>query len=199
MRSRFHLDLPGWYTEDDDVPHLQEVADAVWHGRVLDIRYRRWKEPTDVNRRLEPYRLVLKASRWYLVAGPGPRTYRVDQILELTARNEEFEPPEDFDLAGYWQRYQTDFHASLYRGEVVVRLSPRAASRLRGAAARALTDTGTAEQDGWTRAVLPIESLDHAHGCSSPWARTSKSSDHRNCGPASPRHPAPWRPGYASA
>ncbi|MDP9848370.1 helix-turn-helix transcriptional regulator [Streptosporangium lutulentum] len=164
MRSRFHLDAPGWYAEDDDIPYLPRVADAVWHSRVLDVRYRRWKEPTDVDRRLEPYGLVLKAGRWYLVAGPGPRTYRVDQILELAVRDEEFQPPEDFDLAGYWQRHQANFHAHLYRGEAVVRLSPRAASRLTGTVARALTGTGTVEPDGWIRAVLPIESLDHAHG-----------------------------------
>ncbi|MEW2632584.1 WYL domain-containing protein [Streptomyces sp. NPDC048389] len=42
-------------------------------------------------------------------------------------------------------------------------LAPRAAARLTGAAARALAETGTAEPDGWIRAVLPIESLDHAH------------------------------------
>lgn len=164
MQSRFHLDAPGWYAEDEAVPHLPRVADAVWHSRVLDVRYRRWKAPTDVDRRLEPYGLVLKAGRWYLVAGPaGPYTYRVDQILELTVRDEEFEPPAEFDLAGYWQRYQADFHARLYQGEALVRLAPGAASRLTGAAARALTATGTPEPDGWTRAVLPIESLDHAH------------------------------------
>ena len=167
MRTRFHLDAPGWYAEDDDVPHLPQVADAVWHSRVLDIRYRRWKEPTDVDRRLEPYGLVLKAGRWYIVAGPGPgaRTYRVDQILELAVRDEEFQP---LRRTSTWPptggSYQADFHARLYAGEAVVRLSPRAASRLRGAAARALTGTGTAEPDGWIRAVLPIESLDHAHG-----------------------------------
>ncbi|MGC5009180.1 helix-turn-helix transcriptional regulator [Streptosporangium sp. DT93] len=164
MRSRFHLDAPGWYARDDDVPYLPQVADAVWRGRVLDIRYRRWKEPTDVDRRLEPYGLVLKAGRWYVVAGPGPRTYRVDQILGLTVRDEEFRPPGDFDLAGHWERYQADFHARLYRGEAVVRLSPRGAARLTGTAAQALADTGTAEPDGWTRALLPIESIDHAHG-----------------------------------
>ena len=179
MRSRFHLDAPGWYAEDGDTPQLAQVADAVWRSRVLDVRYRRWKEPTDVDRCLEPYGLVLKAGRWYLVAGQGQgqaqgrdpegnadrraRTYRVDQILELTVREEEFRPPEDFDLADYWQRQQADFHARLYADEAVVRVSPRAASRLTGAVARALADTGTAEPDGWTRAVLPIESLDHAH------------------------------------
>ncbi|MGW7357238.1 helix-turn-helix transcriptional regulator [Streptomyces sp. NPDC054802] len=164
MRSRFHLDAPGWYAEDDDVPHLRRVANAVWESRVLEVRYRRWKEPTDVDRRLEPYGLVLKAGRWYVVAGPGPRTYRVDQILELTECDERFEAPADFDLAGYWQRYQADFRARLHRDEAVVRLAPRAAAGLTGAAARALAETGTAEADGWIRAVLPVESLDHAHG-----------------------------------
>jgi predicted DNA-binding transcriptional regulator YafY len=163
MRARFHLDAPGWYAEDDDVAQLPRVADAVWHSRVLDIGYRRWKAPTDVHRRVEPYGLVLKAGRWYLVAGPGPRTYRVDQILELTVLPERFTPPAGFDLPGYWQRYQADFLTRLHRGEAEVRLAPAAAARLTGASARALADTGTAEPDGWVRAVLPIESLDHAH------------------------------------
>ncbi|MDJ0345866.1 YafY family protein [Streptomyces sp. H10-C2] len=166
MRSRFHLDAPGWYSEDAEVPHLPQVADAVWNSRVLDIRYRRWKAPTDVDRRLEPYGLVLKAGRWYVIAaaGPGPRTFRVDQILDLTVSSETFQPPEDFDLAEYWQRYQADFHARLYRAEALVRIAPHAAPRFTGAAALALTDTGTPEPDGWLRAVLPIESLEAAHG-----------------------------------
>ncbi|MGW0701673.1 helix-turn-helix transcriptional regulator [Streptomyces sp. NPDC002867] len=162
MRARFHLDAPGWYAADEEVPHLTAVADAVWHSRVLAVRYRRWKEPTDVDRRLEPYGLVLKAGRWYVVAGPGPRTYRVDQILELEPADEEFTPPADFDLAAYWQGYQVDFVTRLHRGEAVVRLSPAAAARLTGVAARALAETGVREQDGWTRAVLPIESEDRA-------------------------------------
>ncbi|MFF3286316.1 helix-turn-helix transcriptional regulator [Streptomyces sp. NPDC003023] len=163
MRSRFHLDAPGWYAAADEVPHLTAVADAVWHSRVLEIRYRRWKEPTDVDRRLEPYGLVLKAGRWYVVAGPGPRTFRVDQILELTAAPEEFEAPEDFDLAAYWKEYQADFHARLHREEALVRLSPVAVARLTGRAAAALAETGSPEADGWTRAVLPIESRERAY------------------------------------
>ncbi|MFF1420730.1 helix-turn-helix transcriptional regulator [Streptomyces sp. NPDC058280] len=183
MSSRFHLDAPGWYAPDDEVPYLPQVADAVWHSRVLDIRYRRWKEPTDVDRCLEPYGLVLKAGRWYVIAGAraeagagagaeagsgprgprdvGPRTYRIDQILDLAVRDEKFEPPHDFDLAGHWQRHQADFHARLHRGQAVVRLAPRVASRLSEAA---VAGTVAFEPDGWTRAVLPIESLDRAHG-----------------------------------
>ncbi|MER6302324.1 YafY family protein [Kitasatospora sp. NPDC001539] len=161
IQSRFHLDAPGWYAEADPVPFLPAVADAVWNGRLLQLRYRRWREPTEVDRRLEPYGLVLKAGRWYLVAAPGPRTYRVDQIIELHALDEEFTVPEDFDLAAFWQQHQARFHAWLHTADAVVRVSPAGATRLRGAAARALQASGKVQPDGWTRAVLPIESLDH--------------------------------------
>ncbi|MEU8618443.1 WYL domain-containing protein [Streptomyces sp. NPDC048623] len=163
LRGRFHIDAPGWYAEDTGAPFLSQVADAVRDGRVLAVRYRRWKEPTDVDRRLAPYGLVLKAGRWYLVAGPGPRTYRVDQILDLTVTDEEAVVSEDFDLAAHWRASQTDFHARLHQGEAVVRISPRGAAKLTGAAARALAANGTPEPDGWTRATLPVEGPDHAH------------------------------------
>ncbi|MFG2030732.1 helix-turn-helix transcriptional regulator [Streptomyces sp. NPDC048825] len=161
ISGRFHLDAPGWYAEDDEAPYLPAVADAVWNSRVLHVLYRRWREPTDVERRLEPYGLVLKAGRWYVVAGPGPRTYRVDQILELAASDEEFIRPEDFDLAAYWAAYQRDFHDRLHRDEAVVRLAPGV--RLTGLAARAVEVTGRTDENGWTRATLPIESVDRAH------------------------------------
>ncbi|WP_432816237.1 helix-turn-helix transcriptional regulator [Streptomyces vilmorinianum] len=163
LRARFHIDAPGWYAEETEAPFLPQVAEAVRAGRVMEARYRRWKEPTDVDRRLEPYGLVLKAGRWYLVAGPGPRTYRVDQILELRLTDEESEIPGDFSLTAYWTEHQAAFRARLHGGDALVRLSPDGARRLTGEAARALATTGTPEPDGWTRATLPIESLAHAH------------------------------------
>ncbi|MFI2436970.1 helix-turn-helix transcriptional regulator [Streptomyces sp. NPDC018693] len=162
ISGRFHLDAPGWYTDADEAPILPAVADAVWNDRVLNVVYRRWREPTDVERRLEPYGLVLKAGRWYVVAGPGPRTYRVDQILELAARDEEFTRPDGFDLAAHWTAYQRDFHDRLYRAEAVIRLAPGA--RLTGPAGRAVHANGRMDADGWTTAAVPIESVDRAHG-----------------------------------
>ncbi|MET7575028.1 YafY family protein [Streptomyces sp. NPDC005492] len=158
ISDRFHLDAPGWYADADDTRFLHTVADAVWNNRVLYAIYRRWREPTDVERRLEPYGLVLKAGRWYVVAGPGPRTYRVDQILELTASDDEFTRPDGFDLAAYWTAHQRDFHDRLYRGEAVVRLAPGATL------ARAVALGGEPERDGWTLMSVPIESVDHALG-----------------------------------
>jgi predicted DNA-binding transcriptional regulator YafY len=161
ISGRFHLDAPGWYADADDTPYLPAVADAVWNARVLHVLYRRWREPTDVRRRLEPYGLVLKAGRWYVVAGPGPRTFRVDQILELASAEEEFSRPETFDLAAYWAAYQQGFRDRLHRAEAVIRVAPGA--RLSGRAARAVEVNGHTEQDGWTRAAVPIESIDQAH------------------------------------
>lgn len=161
MRLRFHLDAPGWYAEHEETPYLAQVADAVWQGRMIEVRYRRWKEPREVDRLLAPYGLVLKAGRWYLVAGPeGPRTYRVDQILRVAQTGGTAELPEGFDLASHWHRAQADFHERLHPEEAVVRLSARGASLLTGAQARALAATGEPDPElpGWTRAVLPVES-----------------------------------------
>ncbi len=161
ISGRFHLDAPGWYPDAgaDETPYLAAVADAVWNSRILHTVYRRWREPTDVERRLEPYGLVLKAGRWYVVAGPGPRTFRVDQILELTVSEEVFTRPDGFDLAAHWTAYQQGFHERLYRdgAEAVVRLAPGVAL------ARAARLDAPAGADGWTVARVPIESVEHAH------------------------------------
>ncbi|SDJ52617.1 helix-turn-helix transcriptional regulator [Streptomyces indicus] len=164
IKSRFHLDAHGWYADADEVPYLTDVAHAVWNRRVLRVRYRRWKEPTEVDRRLEPYGLVLKAGRWYVVSGPRPVTYRVDQMLRLDVTDEEFEAPEEFDLAGYWRRYQEDFQDRLHSGTALVRVTDAGAARLTGRQAAACAQNGRPDGEGWTRTELPVESTAFAVG-----------------------------------
>jgi predicted DNA-binding transcriptional regulator YafY len=55
-----------------------------------------------VTRRLDPYGIVLKAGKWYLVARDhrGMRTYRVNQILHLAVLAEHFDRAEDFLRSG---------------------------------------------------------------------------------------------------
>jgi predicted DNA-binding transcriptional regulator YafY len=85
IRERFHLDAPGWSRKADEVPHLAQVADAVWNQWLIDIRYRRWATPREVTRQLAPLGVVLKAGTWYLVAlgGADLRTYRVSNVLAV--------------------------------------------------------------------------------------------------------------------
>lgn len=169
VRERFHLDAPGWYYDGDSVPQLTTVADAVWQQRRIEIRYRRWRVPTDVTRRLDPHGIVLKAGKWYLVARDrgDMRTYRVNQILGLTVLSDHFERSRDFDLAAYWAAGVIDFRARLHQGEATIRLSPAGRDRvaeLYGAeTVRAVNATASQpDSAGWITATVPIESLQNS-------------------------------------
>jgi predicted DNA-binding transcriptional regulator YafY len=189
VRERFHLDAPGWFRETDEVPWLATIADAVWDQRRLRVRYERWG-PEEVPRTLEPLGLVLKAGTWYLAASPAGaagaraggqgaagsaatadtarwvRSYRVARIRCLDVLPERFERPEGFDLAGWWQVNSRELAWRLFRGEAVVRLSPRGRELLPvllgTAQARAAADSACPpDSSGWTQVVVPIESVDH--------------------------------------
>lgn len=168
IRERFHLDAPGWFYDGDQPPHLAAVADAVWNQRSLKVRYRRWTG--EVDRTLDPLGLILKGGVWYLVARVSGqvRTYRVSRVLELETLDERFERPEGFDLAAFWGSWAEQFRTRLYRGEAVVRLSPRAVELLpylfNATTARLTMErAGPPDQEGWIEAVLPTESVDHAY------------------------------------
>jgi predicted DNA-binding transcriptional regulator YafY len=168
LAGRFYLDAPGWYRRAEDVPYLPVVASAVWDRQVIQVTYRRWKEPTKVTRRLEPHGLVLKAGTWYVVARTDGmmRTYRVDQIIAAAPCGCGFAAEPGFALAGYWNSYLAEFHRQLYTGHAVIRLSGDGVRRMRhllsAAAVTAVDITGTADPDGWVRARVPIESADLA-------------------------------------
>ncbi|MFD9216640.1 helix-turn-helix transcriptional regulator [Streptomyces sp. NPDC059544] len=167
----FHLDAPGWYREAEQVPHLPLFVDAVLNRRAVDVRYRRWRAPQEVDRRLRSYGLVLKSGTWYLVAAAerGIATYRVDQVLDAVLSDEVFERPGDFDLGAYWTSYLGDFRSRRYTGTATIRLSPRGRRRLPDnlptEVVRAVESTATAVGDeGWFEAVIPTESTEHACG-----------------------------------
>lgn len=171
LQQRFHLDTPGWYSDGDPSPHLAPTADAVWRQHRIRVRYRSWTG--EVTRVLEPYGLVLKGGRWYVVAArpdrAEPATYRVNQILDLTPLAESFDRPGDFDLPGWWRAHVVDFRSRLHRDDATIRLSPRGRERLREIAGDAVVaaverTAGPPDDAGWVRAVVPVESLTHAHG-----------------------------------
>lgn len=165
MRQRFHFDAPSWYHDGDRSDHLGVVADAVWRQRAIAVRYENWR--TVVSRRLEPYGLVLKAGKWYLVARADDEvhTYRVSQIQQLTLLPETFDWPAGFDLAGYWREHIGRFRSQLHRGEALVRLAPTAVERIAHLMGRTVAEAAAAgepQPDGWLLARLPIESEAHA-------------------------------------
>jgi predicted DNA-binding transcriptional regulator YafY len=187
MRDRFYVDAPAWFQDADQTPWLAVVAAAVWEQRPLHIRYLRAGRAGERTRTLEPLGVVLKAGAWYLVARARDqatpvdsttpdeaaerdiRIYRVSRILALETLDERFERPADFDLAAHWQAWSEQFEARMYRGMATVRFSPRARELLGyylGAvvARAAAASASPPDADGWVKATIPIESIQHATG-----------------------------------
>jgi predicted DNA-binding transcriptional regulator YafY len=167
LKNRFHLDLPAWYQDAEASPHLSAVADAVLHDRRVKVRYRRWEEPREVERVLEPYGLVLKNGSWYVVAATpgGLRTYRVSNILDLTPTDEVFERDESFGLAQFWQDHLEGFDRIRFTAAAVVRVSARLVAKLHDVSFPALVKAVAAaepEPDGSVVVTIPIESVANA-------------------------------------
>ncbi len=149
----FHLDTRGWFRAGDRVPHLPTLANAVWRGRRLHLRYREGSRI--VRRTIDPLGLVLKGGAWYLVArrSVGMRVYRVSRIVAARPLEQEFVRPGDFELDAFWEEWSRSFEQNRPRLEVVVRVSDDAR--------RFLPRERRIEPDG--RVVVPFEGLGEAH------------------------------------
>jgi predicted DNA-binding transcriptional regulator YafY len=119
----FHLDARGWFRAEDTVPHLPALADCVWRGCRVRLRYR--ERGTVVQRTVDPLGLVLKGGAWYLVArrSAGMRVYRVSRVASVRPLRESFARPREFELAEFWQEWSREFEANRPRVDVTVRMS----------------------------------------------------------------------------
>jgi predicted DNA-binding transcriptional regulator YafY len=167
LRDRFRLDVSAWYHAAEQPPHLAALAEAVLDDRVVDVAYRRWEAPREVERRLAPYGLVLKGGTWYLVAASegSVRTYRVSNVLRLSPTADRFERPADFVLGDYWADHLREFDRRRLARTAVVRVSPDLVGRLpdlSDAALRHAVQGVPPDADGWTTVDLPVEHDDVA-------------------------------------
>jgi predicted DNA-binding transcriptional regulator YafY len=151
----FHVDMRGWFREEDRVPTLPVIAGALWRGRRVDIRYR--EGPAVVARRLDPLGLVLKAGVWYVLARRRgeERVYRVSRIVSARERAEPSLLPPDFDLAAAWAERSEAFERSRPQIEVTVRV-PRSQVRY-------LRVTRTLEDGERPTVVARFDGLDQAY------------------------------------
>lgn len=170
VRERFHLDAPGWFRADEPTPYLAAVADAVWRERMLELRYRRWKAPREVTRTLSPLGVVLKAGRWYLVAGRDERVtaYRVVNILDAVVLDAPATRPPGFDLAAFWQEWTERYERGVYTASATVRMRAEALKRMGFVfppemARAAHAAAGPPDDTGWLTTTVPIESIRHGH------------------------------------
>jgi predicted DNA-binding transcriptional regulator YafY len=151
--ERFHLDATGWFQSSDKVPHLAALAEAVWEGRSVTVRYQRDEEP--IERRLDPLGLVLKAGIWYLIASADEqiRTYRVSRITQAVVGEATVRRPPDFDLPAYWAESTSTYERDAPRITVTLRIDPAVigvlADVVGGKAVRGAERLPVDDPEGW--------------------------------------------------
>lgn len=90
--------------------HLQGIIEAMKENRVLNITYHSYWKDEESNFDVQPFCVKLFRQRWYLVARStysyyceqGPRTYALDRIKQLHAKEETFDMPKDWDAEEYF-------------------------------------------------------------------------------------------------
>jgi predicted DNA-binding transcriptional regulator YafY len=163
VTQRFHLDAPGWFRSVDPSPHLQQLADAVWEGRRVEIRYRRAERVQA--RLIDPLGLVLKGGTWYLVARTNDqlRTFRTSRVESVSPTEERFERPTDFDLSTYWTESTAAYERDMLQVEVEVLIVPESLERLKGMLGETVMRTAKrarrSEPDGRQRLTFHHESI----------------------------------------
>lgn len=164
VRQRILLDAAGWFRPEEPVPFLPALQQAVWDDRKIDLVYRR-SDGQQVERRVDAYGLVAKASIWYLVGVEEDRVrvYRVSRVQDATVLDERFERPPDFDLATYWASWSAQFEASRASYPVRLRLAPALLPMLPhifGEGIHAtIAEAGPPDGDGWLTLSLTFETL----------------------------------------
>ena len=158
--ERFHLDAAGWFHAAESVPHLAALADAVWESRRIQVAYRRGS--SQVERRIEPLGLVLKAGIWYVVAATDEqvRTYRARRIVAVRDTGETFVRPVDFDLPAHWNESIAAYERDMPRVEITVRVDRRAIGLLADMVGeRAVRDAEALDEaeEGWRRLRLTVD------------------------------------------
>jgi len=132
-RQRIYVDSAGWTREEETVPLLPSLQDAIWTERKLRITYERGPGCESVEREVDPLGLVAKGNAWYLVGRVASdlRSFRVSKISRAELLDTPATTPPDFDLAEYWQKSAATFKASLPSYVATFRVSPQVFPRLK--------------------------------------------------------------------
>ncbi|HEV3089046.1 MAG TPA: YafY family protein [Candidatus Elarobacter sp.] len=133
-QGRIHLDQRRWNQAVQPQEHLAPLRRAVWDDRRVVLRYRD-RERKTTERTVDPLGLVAKAGIWYLVARTGGdeyRTFRAERIIGVTATDETFVRPPEFDLDAYWRTWTTSVEESTQRFAVLLAVRREALETVTG-------------------------------------------------------------------
>jgi predicted DNA-binding transcriptional regulator YafY len=148
------------YRDDSrpDASLLILLGDAIQSERCVELSYR--SERDELTRRtVEPYGLVGRQGKWYLVGycrlRADYRTFRLDRIRKALPQNERFAKDEDFDFRAYamkqLENYPVNWHLKVLFKAPITKVRERVHSSL-----GTLTETPEGVSFEW-----PIDDLDY--------------------------------------
>ncbi|WP_442598398.1 helix-turn-helix transcriptional regulator [Neobacillus sp. D3-1R] len=129
--ERIYIDTGNWRQTKEKLVCFQTAQQAVFENRKLKIVYGQSEENAE-ERMIEPLGLVVQSNKWYLVALKNGefRNYRLSRIYSASLEEGQFERPESFDLAEYWNQSKSAFIQNLPSYVVEVEVSPEDFSRI---------------------------------------------------------------------
>jgi predicted DNA-binding transcriptional regulator YafY len=166
LQSRFLLDAPNWFSDDEEAEHLPNIMTAVLEQQQVVMSYQSWKGVRE--RAAQPLGVVLKGGQWYLVARVETdiRTYRVSRIESLALQHEVFERQDDFTLAEFWQASLRRMEKLQFPEVASVRISELGLKIMEFLCTSYVIDNTIiepADETGWHSATMPIGNP--THGC----------------------------------
>ncbi len=168
--QRIYVDVTGWNRNEESVPLLPLLQEAVWQERKLKFTYDRGND-CSVERVVDPLGLVAKGSVWYLVAAIDGdiRNYRVSRMLQAELTDQAFVRPESFDLVKHWHQSNVEFKSRFPRYAVTVRVHPEAVNRLyiigRFSRVERVDPPDEVGENGWARVSICFQFEDDACEC----------------------------------
>lgn len=157
-RQRLFLDWGFDASQDEPVPHLKTIQQAVWEDRLLWLRYRSlfswWIEPLE--QVAAPYGLVAWAGNWYLVCNWEGTNHvvRLNLIEAVEIQSAGFARAPDFDLAGFWLDWRKQVEANRPIFTIRMRVAPQMLPFLRHFQA------GPPDAQGWVTGTLSFETFE---------------------------------------
>ncbi|MBZ0300963.1 MAG: YafY family transcriptional regulator [Anaerolineae bacterium] len=163
IRQRILIDPVWWWHDLQPLPFWAELQQAVYQDRCIRVSYEHYDGEL-VERELEPYSLVAKASLWYLIARREGelRTYRVSRFQQVTLLDAPFQRAADFDLPAYWQSHIEHFLATLSEYAFTVRLDSRRLASSKWYTPGRTEILAPPGEDGWLTARFWVESQEMA-------------------------------------
>ncbi len=163
VRQRIHLDSTLTTQSEEALPCLGVIQQAVWSDRILRLRYE-LEFFTEVEQVTEPFGLVARVDKWYLVCriAGAMRAIPVARILAAEMLAEAFARPPEFNLAEFWQKWVEEAEGLRPLYWVRLRAAPglmRWIIRQFGQPAKDQASSAQPDAHGWITLDLPFESI----------------------------------------